>query len=116
MRHEKYCPDCNTVKPLHKFSKNRARTDGHQNKCKSCYRVYQMAHRYGVSTQKYKALVEHHQGRCGICNGEKPLVIDHNHSTGKIRGLLCNDCNTGIGLLGDSVENLRAAEGYLIHD
>ena len=116
MRTEKYCPDCNTVKELHRFSKSKSHKDGRQGKCKSCYRVYQMSHKYGISVQRYKALVSHHQGRCGICDKEKPLVIDHNHETGKIRGLLCSECNTGIGLLQDSIEVIRAAEGYLLHD
>jgi hypothetical protein len=111
----KYCPDCNTVRPLHEFSKSAKGKDGRQGKCKSCFRVYQMAHRYGLSLQRYHALVSHHQGKCGICDKEKPLVIDHNHETGRVRGLLCQECNKGLGLFFDSVEYIRAAEGYLIH-
>lgn len=116
MRDTKYCRDCNTIKPLHKFSAHNKNRDGRQNKCKACFRIYQMAHRYGLPLQSYKAMVEHHQGKCGICDKERPLVIDHNHDTGKVRGLLCQPCNTALGLFGDSVETLRAAEGYLIHD
>jgi len=60
-------------------------------------------------------------GLCAIC-GKPPsrrnvkemlLHVDHNHKTGKIRGLLCNSCNRGIGLLGDNPDTLFAAEGYL---
>lgn len=116
MRTEKYCPSCNTVKPLHEFSKKTAGKDGYQPKCKTCFNHYYRARRYGITEQQYKALLDHHQGRCGICEQEKPLVVDHNHDTGKIRGLLCHNCNKALGLFGDSIETLRAAEGYLIHD
>lgn len=56
-------------------------------------------------------------GKCAIC--DKPctvnsvLSVDHCHETGKIRGLLCNKCNTGIGLLGDNIEGVQAALDYL---
>lgn len=57
------------------------------------------------------------QGRqCAICRKEshwRDLVFDHNHTTGRFRGLLCGTCNTGIGLLGDSPETLRLAVSYL---
>lgn len=53
-------------------------------------------------------------GRCAICFGPmKPPHIDHDHKTGKVRGLLCFDCNTGIGKLRDSVDRLRSAIRYL---
>jgi hypothetical protein len=117
MRYERYCPSCNTVKPLHEFSKSSGNKTGYQGKCKACFKIYQRARIYGITEEQYKALTEHHQGKCGIC--DKPsdkLVVDHNHVTGKVRGLLCSNCNTALGLFGDSVETLRAAEGYLIHD
>lgn len=53
--------------------------------------------------------------KCGrTCDTYSTLSIDHCHTTGKIRGLLCNKCNTGIGLLGDNIEGLQAALNYLI--
>jgi hypothetical protein len=115
VQYQKWCPDCNRVLPLEAFSKSKSSKDGRQGKCKGCYRVYQMAHRYGLSTQRYHALVEHHQGQCGICEKELPLVIDHCHKTGKVRGLLCQNCNKALGLLEDDLDIVRAAEAYLIH-
>lgn len=57
------------------------------------------------------------QGLCASCGKTNPdrssLSLDHCHSTGKIRGLLCRNCNSGIGLLGDNVEGLQAALAYL---
>lgn len=52
--------------------------------------------------------------RCDRCNKQQDtLHVDHCHSTGKIRGLLCSNCNRGIGLLGDTLDDLRSAVRYL---
>ena len=52
-------------------------------------------------------------GGCFICGSEHRLAVDHDHSTGRIRGLLCGNCNMAIGLLGDDTARLRAAIAYL---
>lgn len=114
--HMKYCPSCNSVKEREAFSKESKRKDGLQSKCKSCFQIYQRAHKYGISETQYRALLTHQQGLCAICHKDRDLVVDHNHDTGKVRGLLCHRCNTGLGHFEDSVEFIRAAEGYLIHD
>jgi Recombination endonuclease VII len=61
-------------------------------------------------------LLKEQNGLCAICGNkesERRLALDHCHDTGKIRGLLCGTCNTGIGMLKDSVELLEAATKYL---
>jgi hypothetical protein len=68
---------------------------------------------YGLSYSGYLELVEKHQGRCAICNKEKSLGVDHCHETKKVRGLLCNACNLGLGALGDTVTALTKALAYL---
>lgn len=50
---------------------------------------------------------------CQICGKEKRLVLDHCHSTGKIRGMLCNSCNTGLGMFQDDTQRLTNAVEYL---
>ncbi len=77
-------------------------------------RARQMRHRYGLSLQEANALCD--KG-CQICGkkstGKRSLHIDHDHRSGKVRGVLCAGCNTAIGKLGDSVEGLKAAIRYL---
>lgn len=72
--------------------------------------------KFGMNHGDYLEMLEAQGGVCKICGTTpegKPLCVDHNHSTGEIRGLLCNHCNTGIGMLKDSVENLENAIRYL---
>jgi hypothetical protein len=64
---------------------------------------------------EYQRLIDKSGGRCAICeNDEKDLVIDHDHKTGKVRGLLCRQCNSGLGMFGDSMDILKAAILYLM--
>jgi hypothetical protein len=53
------------------------------------------------------------RGPCEICKANGSLVVDHNHDTDEIRGLLCSGCNTGLGKLGDTVDSLILAINYL---
>jgi hypothetical protein len=73
--------------------------------------------RYGITIKDYKQLEMVQGGRCAICGGPPSgrgrLHLDHNHSTGRIRGLLCSTCNVGIGGLRDSTDLLMAAVEYL---
>jgi transposase len=72
--------------------------------------------RYGISLDDVDALFQIQKGRCFICNGnffgkDKLIqVIDHNHNTGKVRGLLCQKCNSALGLFGDDLEILKKAK------
>ena len=72
---------------------------------------------YGITQDEYDAMYENQGGVCAICGGvnanRRTLGVDHNHTTGKIRGLLCHACNTGIGHLQDATELLCQAIVYL---
>lgn len=73
---------------------------------------------YGLSLADYDKLFKAQDGRCKICSDhqdtlERRLDVDHNHRSGKVRGLLCIRCNRGIGLLKDDVKVLQAAIRYL---
>lgn len=74
--------------------------------------------KFGLSKEQYLTLLAKQDGRCAICSTDSPLgwgvfVVDHCHSSGKVRGLLCSNCNTGLGLFKDSVEALTKAITYL---
>ncbi len=77
---------------------------------------------YGITYETYMGMYEAQNALCKICNGVgfkmKPensimLVVDHCHTTGKVRGLLCHNCNRALGLLKDSAANLNSAINYL---
>lgn len=79
--------------------------------------------RYGLTRDDYLRMLDERNRLCDIChkpetslgnNGRiKNLSIDHDHDTGEVRGLLCNNCNRSLGLLGDSIELLQSAIDYL---
>lgn len=72
---------------------------------------------YGLTLQSYAALMFMQGGRCAICRTDRPggkgWAIDHDHTTGAVRGLLCTQCNLGLGQFRDEPEILAAAIGYL---
>lgn len=101
----KYCYRCDSTKKVDQFSSNRSRRDGLQNECKDCVYEMEVVRRYGISAAEYRRLVQLNNGCCHICNGECPtgrrLAADHCHRTGRVRGLLCANCNQGIGQFQD---------------
>jgi hypothetical protein len=76
---------------------------------------YNRKRKYGITKEEYIVRLESQQGVCAICGltCTRALAVDHNHLTGKVRGLLCNNCNRGIGHLKDSTLLLEKAIKYL---
>lgn len=74
---------------------------------------------YGITTEQYQALLTAQDGKCAICRSPNPggkgksFHVDHDHKTGTVRGLLCNNCNRGIGHLKDSEQIAYMAWRYL---
>jgi hypothetical protein len=70
---------------------------------------------YGLSPDQYQNLYNDSDGKCYICKEEKDyyLHVDHNHKTGEVRGLLCNHCNRGIGMLKENIDILESAIEYI---
>lgn len=72
---------------------------------------------YGLSVGEYDEMMLHQDGVCAVCGQEcstgRRLAVDHDHATGAVRGLLCNNCNFGIGQLQDDPDLLRTAADYL---
>lgn len=131
----KYCGHCGLTKSVTMFAKNKVKKDGLQERCKSCRsehhqkvkhkrpkqtkeqkRKYLIAS-YGLTVEDYQKLLVKQNNCCAICKttdwGKPSPSIDHCHTTGKVRGLLCNNCNRAIGLLKDNKEVLKNAIKYL---
>ena len=91
--------------------KNRSKKPGHHRRA--------LIERYGLTESEYESMWQSQQGLCAICKRPEPesirarLCIDHCHDTGRVRGLLCGFCNTGLGGFRDNVESLRSAIAYL---
>jgi len=85
--------------------------------CKSCRNPKVTSKRFNISVDEYKKLRDNANNRCEICGNEDiKLAVDHCHSTGKIRGMLCGNCNNGLGRFKDKIEYLEKAIPYLKGD
>lgn len=125
----KRCSRCGNTKPISAFHK--CRKYGTQHWCKECraaqariryqrrkqeYAEYRLFSRYGLSTAELEAILERQNHRCALCEerlADRKPHIDHDHDTGRVRGVLCSECNTGLGKLKDSPALLRRAIAYL---
>lgn len=79
-----------------------------------------LALKYGITTEKYRQMLESQNGCCAICKRnqeEEPFMmsVDHSHVNNSVRGLLCKKCNTMLGLVDDNIETLTTAIEYLRH-
>lgn len=90
-----------------------------QDKRSSYMREWQLQNSYGIGVEQYDSILAEQGGMCAICSTDKPtgkwkvFAVDHDHDTGQVRGLLCNECNRGMGLLKDNASLLRLAAEYL---
>lgn len=104
------CPKCGKVLPENMFAPN---TDH----CQICRRDYDWQYRYGLSPEQYLELYQTQDGKCKICGKELPdgkyLSVDHNQATGEVRGLLCDQCNRGLGYFHENIEVMKKAIEYL---
>lgn len=128
----KKCRICGEEKDLDSFYKTKARTrDGLQHECKVCHnsnslkhyyknkekrvaqrRDYHYRSNYGITLNDFTRLAEDAGNQCEVCK-ESPVVLDHCHTTGKVRGVLCNKCNQALGLMRDNEDFLLGLVEYL---
>ena len=123
----KNCGRCKEAKSEENFFKNKALKSGLSNYCKPCHKKYmkdnpkyitkwRLKNCYGMTIEKKDVMLAAQNNKCAICKDElvgKKLHVDHCHTTGKIRAILCHHCNTGLGLFKDSAELLAKAAKYL---
>jgi hypothetical protein len=119
----KICKVCRVNQPLNMYTEVGGYYRG---KCKPCYREWQRGYagrirrtgyykaidlkrKYGMTLADFSHLLADQEYKCAICFREVNLVVDHNHLTGEVRGLLCGRCNRALGMLEDNpvlAENL----------
>ncbi len=139
---EKKCRACNEIKPLSCFPIKDVKRGYYHSWCKRCFNAHvrstynyeksrdeQLRINYGISSAEYDALFQAQKGVCAGCGQpaalsrvgrsrrtqaiSPKLVVDHCHTTGKVRGLLCHTCNQALGLLGDDIQRAYALARYL---
>jgi hypothetical protein len=75
--------------------------------------------RYGLTLEAFDEMITTQDGRCAICErkaedvSDKPLAVDHSHTTGKVRGLLCQFCNTALGSLREDIDVMQKMIAYV---
>jgi len=132
----KTCSKCGIVKEYSCFRKRPKHVDGHSGTCKQCLnadlrayltpekrRKYKLKATYGISLDEFDFLYSTQKGCCAICGVSinkdfsskniSKFNVDHDHTTGKVRGLLCTNCNVLLGMSKDSIEVLAKAISYL---
>jgi hypothetical protein len=139
--HTKVCVECKNSKRLKQFDYCKTCKNERKNVCISCMRKkrtdYLMLHSkgeelakvrsmdlrlkttYGINIETYNKMFTDQNGCCKICkihqtDLNKNLAVDHSHTTGQVRGLLCPKCNTGIGLLQEDISILAESIKYLM--
>ncbi len=94
------CKTCKEYKEASEFSKASGDWTGVSTRCKVCNRDVKYQTKYGITLTRYNELLEEQGGKCAICEGDcstgRNLAVDHDHKTGKARGLLCAECNTAL--------------------
>lgn len=134
------CNTCKLDKPYTDFSKKSEAKRGYAYRCKSCHNTYLrdvwyknnsesqkratrlykvmnrhriLAARYGCSETDILELFSQACDACEVCGSTKRLCVDHCHSTGKIRGILCHACNTALGFLKEEEHRALSMAGYI---
>jgi hypothetical protein len=130
--HSKGCSECQEMKPLSSFARHTKTKTGLRSQCRACVAggAQLTAQRHPrdrskacrrspsrrlrpITPEAYDRLMTDQGGACAICLRVQRLFIDHDHKTGQNRGLLCQRCNSGLGLFGDNLEGFQRAFAYL---
>ena len=120
----KYCTVCKEVKPLSEFAIHPTRRKFSFSQCRECdnkrSKRKNIKQKYNITLEDYDKIFEKQSGKCKICGTKKigyknrgRFCVDHDHETGKIRGLLCVNCNLLLGHAKDDIKILALAIQYL---
>ncbi|MGH2776528.1 MAG: endonuclease VII domain-containing protein [Actinomycetota bacterium] len=127
-RMTKRCPRCGVTKAIEEFARNRSSRSGYGGYCKRCHnqvvrsnrlkhygstRSFHLTRRCRVDATQVAWIILQQGGVCALCGTGKPEHVDHDHQTKRVRGILCFNCNRGLGKFGDDVELMNRAVQYL---
>ena len=135
----KTCNKCNETKELHEFYTKRRKAQypnsaaGVSSDCRRCFNINRQTYTrknpdvvrnnglkrsYGITLEDYNKMLYEQKACCKACGRhqsefERVLVVDHNHKTGQIRGLLCSPCNVSLGMLEEDVMRMKRLISYI---
>ncbi len=109
---ERFCYGCRSWKAVAEFAVDRSRESGTASICKPCNNHRSKRSLYRLSAEEYANVIS--ISECPICERSGvPMEIDHNHTTGAVRALLCSRCNSALGMFCEDPELMRRAISYL---
>jgi hypothetical protein len=122
----KKCTKCGIQKPLSEFYNQKLGKNGKRANCKKCANLFNNTNwekyhykQYGISVAQKQQMIQNQNNKCALCKKELKTkyntCVDHCHTTGKIRGILCRACNSALGQFNDSIQGLTKAIEYLSH-
>ncbi|MEV6200788.1 endonuclease VII domain-containing protein [Streptomyces sp. NPDC051771] len=113
----KLCRTRGEIKPHSEWHRRSSAPDGLATRCKTCRkpvdRAGHLKRKYGITEAERDQMIRDQGGLCIICLTAPAVHVDHCHETGRVRGVLCLNCNIGLGLLKESPERIRRAIAYL---
>jgi hypothetical protein len=113
----RWCPDCKQAVVHEDYTRNSKTVSGYGSRCKACHSAANsdayFYRTYGITKRELSGLRAAQDDRCGICGDAHPEHLDHDHSTGRVRRLLCQRCNNGLGLFRDDPYLLQVAALYV---
>ncbi|MCX4593160.1 endonuclease VII domain-containing protein [Streptomyces sp. NBC_01549] len=110
----KFCRACGEIKPHNEWHRNATASDGPSTSCRAAKgRAGHLKRHYGMTEAERDEMVASQMGLCVICLKAPAVHVDHCHETGRVRGVLCFNCNSAIGKLGDDPDAVRRAAAYL---
>ena len=119
-----FCKSCSREYQKNYREKNKdilkEKKKNYHSQTKDYRRWYTLKVRYGITKDDYNKILHSQNGKCAICENTKSghrntdeMVVDHCHKTNKVRGLLCNRCNTLLGLIEDNPNFINNVSNYL---
>ena len=114
----KRCSRCHIDKNVTEFGPKKSNKNGLEARCKACRAKIERTNKYKLSESEIEQMSQKQNHCCAICSApqssfKNKLAIDHCHKTGKVRGLLCSNCNHALGKFKDKISILKKAIEYL---